>query len=163
MLSAVNLWHGNEAGRGDRKISPAEIPLIKEHVLPGYDPQDDRFVNKHNLAVCNSLYDYAGSHRPLVLLAERGSSPPTLWSSPPCTPPTCAASRPGLRQPAGKKTVFALFARGQGCLVELGMLSERKWGKLKARTRRTSSLACSGCVQCASTQYLRCRHTFQHL
>ena len=132
----VCLIYGNEAGRGDRKISPAEIPLIKEHVLPGYDPQDDRFVSKHNLAVFN-LY-YTGSHRPHALLAERGSRTPTLWSSPPCTPPTCAASRPGLRQTAGKKTVSAVCARGPGCMVELGMHSERKWRKPIWRTRRTS-------------------------
>lgn len=120
----VCLICGNEAGRGDRRISQAEIPLIKEYVLPGYDPQDDRFINKHNFPVCNLLY--AGFHRPLVPLAERGSRPLTLWSSPPCTHLTCAASRPELRQPVETKTAFAVFARGLGCLVGHGMHSRRK-------------------------------------
>ena len=43
----VCLICGNESGsRGNRKISQAEVPIIKEHVLPGYDPQDDRLVKK---------------------------------------------------------------------------------------------------------------------
>ena len=39
---SVCLICGNEAGRGDRKITQAEIYLIREHVMPGYDPRDER-------------------------------------------------------------------------------------------------------------------------
>ena len=34
---------GNEWGKGDRKITAAEVLLIKEHIMYSYNPSDDRF------------------------------------------------------------------------------------------------------------------------
>jgi hypothetical protein len=35
---------GNESGKkGNSKINSTEVQLIREHVMPGYDPNDERF------------------------------------------------------------------------------------------------------------------------
>ena len=36
---------GNESGKkGNSKINSTEVQLIRDHVMPGYDPHDERFV-----------------------------------------------------------------------------------------------------------------------
>ena len=36
---------GNEAGKGDRKITEAEVKLIKAHVLHSFNPGDERYLD----------------------------------------------------------------------------------------------------------------------
>ena len=35
---------GNESGKGDRRINQNDILHIREHVMPTYDPDDERLV-----------------------------------------------------------------------------------------------------------------------
>ena len=42
---------GNEAGKGDRKITEAEVKLIKAHVMHSFNPKDDRYLELMSLVV----------------------------------------------------------------------------------------------------------------
>ena len=44
---------GNESGKkGNSKVSSTEVQLIRDHVMSGYDPNDERFDTKNNLTKC---------------------------------------------------------------------------------------------------------------